>query len=264
MLTRVSRAALQAALFIGLAGFSFAQEAERTGEAGQTDSSTRAQGRTDSSSSTQATAGDQQLATCLAIDNRNEVALGQLGQQKAQNEEVKKFAQQMVTDHTKFLQKLGEYGARSDARNSSGSFRTQQSASVESRTGRDDTASGTAPDRGQAGDARSASRARGQQAGDANIDFLSLKQEIAQQCLQSKRSELEGKQGAEFDKCYMGMMLASHMGAIDHLTVFANHASPQFAQVLREGLATTKSHFEHAKSIMKQLEGQGSARQQAN
>jgi predicted outer membrane protein len=60
-------------------------------------------------------AGAQQLepsiVTLLIIDNNKEIALGQLGQQKSQNEQVKQFCEMIVKDHSNFVQKLQEQTA---------------------------------------------------------------------------------------------------------------------------------------------------------
>ncbi len=87
------------------------------------------------------------------------------------------------------------------------------------------------------------------------MNFVALKREIGKQCLESTRKELGSKEGKEFDKCYIGMAIVKHMGAIDTMKVFKNHASPQFAQSLDEGIRTATTHLEHAKEIAKQLEG---------
>jgi predicted outer membrane protein len=47
----------------------------------------------------------------LIIDNNKEIALGQLGQQTSQNEQVKHFCEMLVKDHSNFVQKLQERSA---------------------------------------------------------------------------------------------------------------------------------------------------------
>jgi hypothetical protein len=93
---------------------------------------------------------------------------------------------------------------------------------------------------------------RGQMGG--ATDFVSLKHELGQQCLQSGQRELGSKQGAEFDKCYIGMQIAKHQEAADVMTVFRRHASGQLGQTIDEGLPVVQSHLEHAKQLIKQLE----------
>lgn len=50
--------------------------------------------------------GDQQILTDLAQANIAEVSTAQIALQKGQSADVKKFAQQMVDDHTKGLQEV--------------------------------------------------------------------------------------------------------------------------------------------------------------
>jgi len=73
---------------------------------------------------------DHHMVKCLINDNQEEVALAQLAQQRAQNEEVKKFAAQMQEDHTKFITKLqgvkGGSAGRTGLDSSSSSGSTNQ------------------------------------------------------------------------------------------------------------------------------------------
>lgn len=51
------------------------------------------------------------IVTLLIIDNNKEIALGKLGQQTSQNEQVKQFCEMIVEDHSNFVQKLQEQTA---------------------------------------------------------------------------------------------------------------------------------------------------------
>jgi predicted outer membrane protein len=74
--------------------------------------------------------------TLLIIDNNKEIALGQLGQQKSQNEHVKHFCEMIVEDHSNFVQKLQEQTAAGSRRPGLGFG-----------TGADDRGAATAPPR---------------------------------------------------------------------------------------------------------------------
>jgi predicted outer membrane protein len=52
---------------------------------------------------------EQNIAFMLALGNQEEVQLGQLASQKAQNPQVKEFAQRMVQEHTQYLQHLAQF-----------------------------------------------------------------------------------------------------------------------------------------------------------
>src|SRR5690606_24443151 len=49
------------------------------------------------------------LAACVALGNQEEIAISQVGLQRAQNEKVKQFAQQMINDHGKYLSELEQF-----------------------------------------------------------------------------------------------------------------------------------------------------------
>jgi putative membrane protein len=210
---------------------------------------------------------DAQLAACLIVDNQGEVAAAKIAQQRADNAQVKRFAEQMVEDHGEFINKLQRFtgGARPAARPGAGQEGQPQ-------RGRQEQAQPNRQDQAQReGTARPADTARPpaertareeqrsiQQPGGAmrgGLDFVSLKQELGRQCLESTRKELESKEGKEFDRCFMGMQIMKHMVALDTMKVFKNHASPELGQTLDEGIRTAQTHLEHAKEIARQLEG---------
>jgi hypothetical protein len=87
--------------------------------------------------------------------------------------------------------------------------------------------------------------------------MLSLKEEIAQECLASGKKELETKQGVEADKCFIGMQAGKHFEMISVLTVLQRRAQDsQFKELLTGALQKTQQHLEMAKTIMKELDQQ--------
>ena len=90
---------------------------------------------------------------------------------------------------------------------------------------------------------------------DQQFDHGALIQELGKQCLETARKELESKSGPEFDRCFMGAMVAGHMHANDMLTVFQRHASPELKNVLGEAQRTVAAHLQQAKDISKRLDG---------
>jgi hypothetical protein len=58
----------------------------------------------------------------------------------------------------------------------------------------------------------------------------------------------------------MGFQVAAHMKMVDALDVLQNHVSPEVKQIFSEGAEISKTHLNHAKDLMAQLEGKaGSA-----
>jgi putative membrane protein len=183
---------------------------------------------TDTRGSKEGTRADGFLAGCLLIDGGNEIAFAEIAQQKAQDPEVKRFAQEMIDEHRQMGQKL------------------QPFASVAGFTGAGNAGSATPP--GKTGNDRSMGSA-------GDVDQVMLVQELGQQCRESGRAALSEQSGAEFDRCYMGMMVGAHMKAKDMLTVFERHASPSLKSVLADAQTTVTKHLESAKSIARKLDG---------
>ena len=86
------------------------------------------------------------------------------------------------------------------------------------------------------------------------LNFVALTREIGQKCLDLVQSDLKEKEGAQFDKCYIGGQIGMHMHVLAELEVFRNQASPELASVLDKGIETTKGHLEQAKTIAQALE----------
>jgi len=178
------------------------------------------------------------LATCLAIANQNEVAVSKIGIDKAEHADVKKFAEEMVTAHTDMIAKLQQADA----------------AGIAAAEGRQAPAAG-ANNNTAAPDNNAGRRAASVEPNSIpESPFVSLKRELAAQCLQTKQEELGQKSGAEFDKCFMGTQIAMHMESIDTMKVFSKRTSGELKSTIEEGIKTAQSHLDHAKSIMKTLE----------
>lgn len=181
-----------------------------------------------------ARSADQELAACLIIDNQSEVDAGKFALAHSQNQEVKQFAQQMVDQHSQMIQKLQPFAGALAAATQAGT-----------------NAGGT--------NAGGTNAAAGRQAG--GLDHVAFKRELAAQCKQTMERELGQKQGAEFDKCYMGAQVQMHLHAIDTMKVAQNHSSAELRAALDEGIAAATQHLEHAKTLAKQFEGRQPAAQ---
>ena len=87
-----------------------------------------------------------------------------------------------------------------------------------------------------------------------------MQKEIGQQCLESVKEELSSKQGADFDKCFIGQQIGDHMKVIDELKVLRNHASSELKQKLDKELQTAEQHLQLAKQIEQKLKDHPSER----
>lgn len=218
------------------------------------------------------TEADEILATWLLIENNNEIALSQIAQQRAQDPEVKQFAQSMVEAHRQMGQGLQPFAADVGSIGSSAIDANAPKPTDSKATGTDPKAmdpktTGTDPkpmgqDPKTTGTPQDAGAGRTSTAGTTGLasmqqlDHIALLKELGRECLASSRAALEGKQGAEFDRCYVGMALGAHMKANDAMTVFQRHASSNLAIEIGKSQRMVASHLEEAKGLAKRLEGQ--------
>lgn len=204
-------------------------------------------------------ASDSQLATWLAADNENEVELGKFAAERSQNEEVKKFARMMSDDHGKFLNQLRRF-APTAAGTSPESARQPSRAIDEKRatTQREEVRPDDPTKRSATRTETETTIRRGYLDPEGRIDLARVKQEIAKQCLETAKKELDEKSGADFDKCYVGHQIMMHHQVADTLKVMKNYASPELRKVIEDGQGAVQGHLDQAKHLMKQLENKGS------
>lgn len=207
---------------------------------------------------------DRILASWVMVANNNEVALAQMAQQGAQDREVKDFAAMLVQDHGEFGRKLQRW---SSVRPETGAGITdptgrtgggRRDADDTGRTGSDTTGTGGTGTTGNPGDPTSAAGrprdASGTRTTTDRIDHIALLQELGRKHLASAQKALREKQGADYDRCFVQMQVMAHVGLLDKLEVFANHASPELKKELQGCQDKVKSHLEKAKQLAKRLE----------
>jgi predicted outer membrane protein len=183
-----------------------------------------------------ASATDTILATWLLVGNDNEIALAEVASQRAENPEVKQFAQKLVADHRQMGQKLETFAARTGTIGKSESGGSDKGGTGTDTTGQPQEAS--APKKAVSGE----------------LDHLALLHELGEQCLTSATKELQQKQGAEFDLCFVGMAIGGHMQTNDAMTVFQRHASSELSGVIGEGQKAVQAHLTQAKELAKKLQ----------
>lgn len=188
---------------------------------------------------------DAQIASLLAMGNRNEIEISKFAQERLQNEDAREFAANMIKEHTPAMQRLQQFasqqgparGQRDGAANASDEAEGEQAPGAidQNRPVRQRPADGAA----EAGRQRRPGLAWGQ-----------VHRELADQCLESTRKALEEHKGADFDKAYLGQQIVAHMEMIDKLTVLRNHASSDLQQEIDSQLTSAKEHLDHAKKLM--------------
>ena len=251
-------------------------------------------GRRGSTSAATPAVSDAELATWLIIDNRMEIEFAQYAREKAGSENVREFAAKMAEDHSQFVQKLQDAAGLGTEqrenqrprsrrnRNESGSQgesnrrptpRGETSEAIEDaaktiRQVSDDTREPVAAeDRSRERDStrrpnrlqREGNREipapfHGEAAG-VPAGLLALKQELSQKQLDSIKSALDPRQGANFDIAYVNQQVMAHMNMLDALRVFQRHASSQeLKQVLKQGEQATQEHLRLAQNLAEKVD----------
>lgn len=192
---------------------------------------------------------DEILASILVIENNGEVKLAQLAKEKARKDDVKQFAQHLIDDHTKFIQKLQKFAAREVMNQSTAGNTTEQRRQVETAQQtpgvRDQSNSQVAQARGN----REVRKPVVNQSG-AGLDLVALKQELGEKCVQTLTKQLQQQDGHHFDAAYMTRQVAAHLRMLDTLEVFRNHATSELQSVIDEGIETTRKHLKHAQDVL--------------
>jgi predicted outer membrane protein len=194
---------------------------------------------------------DRFVAVCLALGNQEEIELAQIAQERAQNPQVKQFAQTMIEEHQQALSQLKQADPQLASMNlelqaQGGAAGTTGAARAESET----TRPGAQPPGAQRG--QTAGAQGGQQ---PMVDFA---RDFRQECLNLVTQELGRKQGAEFDKAYIGQQVGAHMTMLAELRTAQRHIqNDQLKPVLQQGEQMVEHHLAQAKQIKQQLEAGG-------
>jgi predicted outer membrane protein len=87
-------------------------------------------------------------------------------------------------------------------------------------------------------------------------ELMQIDRQIVDRKTQATREELQQKSGVEFDKCFVGNAITAHVHAIAKLEVIGKQSPGKLGQVAQQAQPTVQQHLDHAKQLMKKLEGQ--------
>jgi predicted outer membrane protein len=208
---------------------------------------------------------NQTIAKLLTIANKEQVLIARFAKEKASSEEVKNFATMMEQEHQAYIEDLNKF---SSSRNESGASvggQPRSDGQVRSE-GQNRNETQNRPDAQNRTDAQSRTDAQTSQQGQtrsqgqssSGTDFVQLQQEISEQILNDSQQALSQKQGAEFDKWFMGMQVARHAAMHSGLTVLERHAQDELRGLIKEGLSKNARHMQTAVSLMEQIESNAS------
>jgi predicted outer membrane protein len=196
---------------------------------------------------------EQMISLDLLLGNQEEVALARLAQQHAQSDEVRQFADMMIKDHEKAISQLREIaphlasiGLSDDATNSPNSAAAQTNANANSARRGADTGAGN---RGSSTGTHAV--AIGSTAGGG--DTASFQQNVARNCLELVKGELQEHQGADFDMAYIGQQVSAHITMLAKLQASESATTGELKDFVTQAAATVQHHRSMAKDIKKQL-----------
>jgi predicted outer membrane protein len=199
------------------------------------------------------------LAGCLLAKNKCEIEFAQLAQQQSQNPEIKEFAQKLEQDHQQLVQQLEPL-----AGGQAGQTSTRIESQTQTRaTGQNDAQRQPADATRLPGSPGATTQTRSQTQTEAYgsqemsgpfAQLAQIEKQIGERQKQAMLDELQQKSGAEFDKCYVGAMVGSHMQSLAALDVISQQQG-ELAQVAQQAQPTVQQHLDHAKQLAKQLEG---------
>ena len=240
------------------------ESGQTTAQLGQRDSQARAGGESQEV--------ERFYAACLLAKNQAEIELAQFAQQQAQNPQVKQFAQQMVQDHQRIAQQLQQVAGGQGDQSSSRTNNATQSPGLSGQNDAQRQASDTTRLPGSSGAAQTESRtARGltatggsQEKSGTTAKLIQIDRKISERQSQAVREELQQKDGAEFDKAYVGTMIHAHMNMLAALETIEQQGLGQLAQVAQQAQPTVQQHLEHAKQLKEQLSGSRTGGAQAD
>jgi predicted outer membrane protein len=200
---------------------------------------------------------DQLMASCITIQNLEEVALAKMAEDKLQSEKVKEFATKMQEQHQAYLAKLESFSSEAARQplDQKGSASRSDLELTSTAKGTKQVTETTPDDRADGNKATTTENDRTTQSDKSGnqVDLIQIDREIAQECLKAAKAEMQEKQGVEADQCFLGYQIAKHAAMKSKLTVFERHASPELAKVFAEGAATVEKHKNEAEEIMKTL-----------
>ena len=177
------------------------------------------------------TGGDPEILQVLAVVNQGEIQDGQLGQRQARNAQVKTFARELVSSHTKSLQKTRQLAKTNNVQLMS------DSGTSANRAGGTDTANKAASTPSSA-------------TGTAGTGVAAQLHTMHTQAMEQVRSQ----HGAAFDSAFVNAQVMGHQQVLDLLQRAQSQAqNPGVQQHLTASMKDVQSHLERAQQLQQRL-----------
>ena len=184
------------------------------------------------SSTVAITGGDPEILQVLAVVNQAEIQDGQLGQRQARNAQVKTFARELVSSHTKSLQK------------------TRQLAKTNNVQLMSDSGTSANPAGGTDTSNKSAAATPSSAASTTGSGVATQLKTMHMQTMEQVRTQ----QGAAFDSAFVNAQVMGHQQVLDLLQRAQSQAqNPGVQQHLTASMKDVQSHLERAQQLQQRL-----------
>ncbi len=203
----------------------------------QTDQADRYEARrVTSDSSQQGPTVKEAIIQKLRKANEAEIELANLATQKADNEEVKQFAQMLVQDHQACNQKLQQKTGQDQP----GQRPAIQAQANQNRAGQNQIA-GQTP-------------SSGSQSATVPKELVQIAEQACENSLKMTKDMLSNYDGQDFDMAFLGQQCVAHTMMLAELKAIES-AGPQELQPLAQEISQkVQQHLEKAKQLAKKLE----------
>lgn len=213
---------------------------------------------------------DRKFVRKLSECNHREMAIAQLGAERATNPEVKAFAQKLVTAHQAFDREFASIAGAADGTTTTTAMRGSSEAmdtlsgtagATTHATHEPSSTSGTGTSAGKSGGmaastgSSGASSATGTTASDEySRDRSAMSRSGSQD--RAVRKLMDEKSGEDFDKAFVKTMVKEHKEVEDLLEDAAkdNDHSEQIRSFANKNLPTIRAHLAEAKQLEKSLD----------
>ncbi|HWN94337.1 MAG TPA: DUF4142 domain-containing protein [Methylomirabilota bacterium] len=190
--------------------------------------------KTEAGRASQLNSADEQFIKEACKANKIELKMSKLGVQKAQNEQVKQFAQKLIDDHTKANTELKQLASRKGL---------MLPESDESLTGHGDE-----------------DRTRVREKTDADRDGSKEHAEF-----KAEWKKLEDLSGTEFDRQYVGMAVKCHEKSVQEFEKASQRSGdPEVKAFAAKTVPTLREHLSQAKSLQTTVSGVGAPGSDSN
>ncbi|MES2793359.1 MAG: DUF4142 domain-containing protein [Planctomycetota bacterium] len=226
---------------------------------------------------------DLVVATWIAIANHEEIALAELGAQRAHTAAVRDYAAAMISEHQAAMGQLRRFAPEAihqdylntnarDARTEEVVIRNRnlpKGTPAEVGPVIDRLADGQPPEPDLAPGPTRTTEIRPRLGAEApavaapeirialpagrDFNIVQVERALAVQGLASSKEMLASKTGPEFDQCFLAQQVAIHKALRDKLIVYQRYTTSDLAKVLASNELATVSHLTQANELLKNV-----------